>query len=52
MSGECSPILVADGGMKCEYCGHAFDPDGVPTTTIPSAMLYRCPNCERWTEDG
>lgn len=48
---DCAPILVADGGVTCEYCGRVFDADDVATTSIPSTTLYRCPRCSRWTEE-
>lgn len=47
---EYAPILVADGGLVCEHCGEVFDLDKVPSTSIPSATLVRCPRCSRWTE--
>ena len=43
-------IIVAESGIVCEYCSEVFDPKGMPTTPIPSTVLYRCPACERWTE--
>ena len=45
------PIVVADGGVRCEDCNAVFDRDAAATTSLPSATLFRCPECERWTED-
>ena len=44
------PIVVADGGVRCEDCDAVFDRDAAATTSLPSATLFRCPACERWTE--
>ena len=44
------PIVVADGGVRCEYCNAVFDRDAAATTSLPSTTLFRCPSCERWTE--
>jgi hypothetical protein len=44
------PIVVAGGGVACEYCGQVFDRNAAATTSLPSATLFRCPECERWTE--
>ena len=43
-------IVVADGGIRCEDCNAVFDRDAAATTSLPSATLFRCPECERWTE--
>jgi hypothetical protein len=43
-------IVVADGGVRCEDCNAVFDRDAAATTSLPSATLFRCPECERWTE--
>ena len=50
--GECAPIIVADGGVRCEHCDDVFDGDDAPTTPLPSTVLYLCPACGRWTEEG
>jgi len=47
----CDPIVVADGGVRCEYCSQVFDRDAAPTTRLPSTTLLQCPECERWTEE-
>ena len=44
-------IVVADGGVRCEYCDAVFDRDAAATTPLPSTTLFRCPECERWTEE-
>jgi DNA-directed RNA polymerase subunit RPC12/RpoP len=49
-TGECDPIIVADGGQRCAHCGETFDADTAPTLTIPSATLAKCPECGRYTE--
>jgi len=43
-------IVVADGGVRCEDCNAVFDRDAAATTSLPSTTLFRCPECERWTE--
>ena len=43
-------IVVADGGVRCGDCDAVFDRDAAATTSLPSATLFRCPECERWTE--
>jgi DNA-directed RNA polymerase subunit RPC12/RpoP len=41
------PIVIADGGVRCEYCGQVFDRGAAATTSLPSTTLFRCPDCER-----
>ena len=48
--GDVDSIVVADGGVRCEDCNAVFDRDAAATTSLPSATLFRCPECERWTE--
>ena len=36
--------------LRCEYCGEWFDANETVTVDIPSAGLFRCPECRRWTE--
>jgi hypothetical protein len=48
---DLDPILVADGGVRCEYCSTVFDAGDAPTTAIPSTTLLRCPACDRWTAE-
>ena len=43
-------IVVADAGVQCEDCNAVFDRDAATTTSLPSATLFRCPECDRWTE--
>ena len=43
-------IVVADGGVRCEYCDRVFDRGAAATASLPSATLFRCPECDRWTE--
>jgi len=45
------PIVVAPGGVACEYCDQVFDRDAAATTALLSTTLFWCPDCERWTED-
>ena len=36
--------------IACEHCGTTFDPATVEITRIPSATLFLCLHCSRWTE--
>jgi len=49
-----SEAVIRDGEpdttTACEYCSHVFVGEHSPSVSLPSATLYECPSCGRWTE--